>query len=95
MISALVQNKSEWESLCKLQVPAKQLIAYINRDAPTDLVSEIENSKVTLMTDVSEGIRNNGKLYESGYYRDFVTSLHLGIIICDYPLHVCKIFCTK
>lgn len=95
MISALVQSKAGWESLNKLRIPVNQLIAYINRDAPADLITEIENSKVTLMTDVSEGIRNSGKCYETGYYRDLAASLHLGILICDYPQYVNKIFSTK
>lgn len=95
MISALVQDQRDWESICKLQIPSKQLIAYLNRNAPAELVNEIKHRNVTLMTDVSEGLRNKGKWYDAGYYSDFAASLHLGIIISDYPVYVSNTFCTK
>jgi len=93
LISALVQSRADWESIVKLNIPAKQLIAYVNRDTPPDLLQEINSSEVILMTDVSEGIRNNGNRYESGYYHELASKLQLGIMICDFPLYVSKIFC--
>jgi hypothetical protein len=93
LISALVRNKADWESILKLQIPEKQLIVYVSKETPQDLISEINQSKVLLMTDMSEGINNNSKPYNPYYYKDFIKKMHLGIIISDYPVMVSNIFC--
>lgn len=95
LISALVLNKADWDSILKLQIPEKQLIAYVNKKTPPELISEISQSKVLLMTDTSEGIYNNSKPYNPDYYTDFLKEMHLGIIISDYPVKVSTIFCRK
>lgn len=95
MISALVQNEDEWNSLLALQIPRQQLIAYVSEETPIELIHEINNSNVLLMTDMSEGVRNKSNRYNSDYYKNFITKLHLGILISDYPLYVAKLFCNQ
>lgn len=95
MISALVLNKSDWESLCKLQIPNQQLIAYISKETPPELITEIYQNKVLVMTDMSESIYNKSKHYNSDYYRNFLAKMHMGIMITDYPMYVNNIFCKE
>ncbi len=94
MISALIQSNADWESLLKLQIP-QQLIAYVNSETPPELLTEINNSTVLLMTDMSESIRNNSKQFDAYYYKSILLKMHLGIMITDYPLYVNKLFCEE
>lgn len=93
MISALVENKTDWENLRKLKIPYWQLIAYVNKKTPPELITEINNSKVLLITDMSESIRNNSKPYEPDNYKAIITRMHSGILITDFPLFVNQLFC--
>jgi glycerophosphoryl diester phosphodiesterase len=95
LISALVITKEDWESLNELQIPVKQLIAYVSNETPPELISEICRNKVRVMTDMSEGIYNNSKPYDPDYYREVLEKIHLGIIISDYPVVVNRLFCGK
>ena len=95
MISSLVLNKVDWESLLEIQIPDQQLIAYVSEETPSELISVINKSNVVVMTDMSERIRNNSKPYDPGYYMDFLKEMHPGIIISDYPVYVNKLFCGK
>lgn len=93
LISALVRNKTEWESLLKLHIPSQQLLAYVNKETPLDLINEICQSEVKVMTDMSENIFNNSQHFEPEYYRNFLTKMKLEIMITDYPVYVNKLFC--
>jgi glycerophosphoryl diester phosphodiesterase len=93
LISVLVRNKADWESLLKLQIPGQQLIAYVNKETPLELISEISQNKVKVMADMSENIYNNSQHFDPEYYRNSLTRMNLGIIITDYPVHVNKLFC--
>jgi glycerophosphoryl diester phosphodiesterase len=95
MISALVVNKEDWESLVKLQIPNQRLIAYVSKETPTYLLNEIAKSKVLLMTDMSESIYNRSKHYKSEYYKNYISKMHLDVLITDYPLYVNKVFCGE
>jgi len=95
LISALVQSSVDWESLQKLQIPGQQLVAYVNSETPPELITEINNSKVLLMTDMSESIRNNSKQYDADYYKSVLSTMHLGIMITDYPLYVNELICEE
>jgi glycerophosphoryl diester phosphodiesterase len=88
MISALVKNEVDWESLLNLQIPGRQLIAYVNKDAPLELLNEIRQNQVLIMTDFSESIHNNSQPFDPEYYRDYLAKMQLGIIITDYPVNV-------
>ncbi len=94
MISALVQNHEQWNSLLGLNIPSAQLIAYINKDTPEDLVNEINTKKVLLMTDMSESIRNKSIHFDAGYYTSLPVNRKIGVIITDYPLFVNNLFCN-
>ncbi len=95
MISALVGNKQEWESIREIRVPTTQLIAYVNENTPEEIILDINRNKVLLMTDMSESIRNNSKHYDADYYKNFILNKHLGILISDYPIYVGKLFCKE
>lgn len=92
MISALVLNQANWDTLQKFQIPSSQLIAYISKETPQNVIDQIYRSKVLLMTDTSEGTTNNAKYYKPDEYMDVVSKQHLGILISDYPLYVSKLF---
>jgi len=95
LISALVVNSSDWESILKLQIPSRQLIAYVSKETPHEVISEICQSKVLVMTDMSESINNRSNLYSPEYYRHFPIEMQLGIVITDYPVYVNKLFCKE
>lgn len=95
LISALVLNKTDWDAILKLQIPSQQLIAYVSKETPPELITEIFQRKVLVMTDMSESIYNNSEHYDPVYYKDFLSKMHLGIIITDYPLYVAQVFCQE
>lgn len=94
LISALVQNNTDWETLLKLQIPNQQLIIYISEETPSELINKIYQSKVQLMADVSESIRNDSKHYDPEYYLSYSAKMKLGIMITDYPVYVNEFFCN-
>lgn len=93
LISALVVNSFDWESVLELKIPSRQLIAYVSEVTSSDLISEITKSNMLVMTDMSESIKNRSNLYPQEYYRYFPVQMQLGILITDYPVYVNKIFC--
>jgi glycerophosphoryl diester phosphodiesterase len=95
LISALIVNKAGWQSILKLQIPGQQLIAYVTKETPQDVISEIYRNNVLVMTDMSESINNNSKYYEPEYYKNILTKMQLGIIITDYPVFMNKLFCGE
>jgi glycerophosphoryl diester phosphodiesterase len=94
LISVLVQNPKQWNSLLGLNIPMSRLIAYISKETPADLITAIEAKNVMLMTDMSESIRNNSKCFEPDYYKMINDKMKVEIIITDYPLYVNKLFCN-
>lgn len=92
-ISALVKTNADWDSLTKLRVPCRYLIAYVTRETPQELVREISRTNVRVMTDISECIYNNSQPYDTNYYRNLLVERYLDIIISDFPLFVNKAFC--
>jgi len=95
LISALIVNKAGWQSILNLQIPARQLIAYVNKETPQEVKNEILQNNVLVMTDISESIYNNSKHYEPEYYKNILAKMQLGIMITDYPVFVNKLFCTE
>ncbi len=95
MISALVENADNWQSIKELHIAADQLITYISAETPAGVINDIHANKVLLMTDMSESIRNKSKRYEPEYYSDYILKMHLDILISDYPLFVDKLFCKE
>ena len=93
-ISSLVRNREEWESLSEFNIPPSRLIAYITKDTPDEVITEINKKGVLLMADMSESIRNNSTFYEPDYYLRLPETRKLSIIITDYPVHVNKLFCN-
>lgn len=94
MISALVKNREQWNSLLELGIPSSRLIAYISNDVPTELIDRINDRKVTLMNDLNESFSNNSKYYEPDYYKIMQEASKLSIIITDFPVYVNKLFCN-
>lgn len=95
LISALVRNMSDWDSLLTLQIPNFQLLAYVNKKTPLDIINEITQSEVKVMTDMSENIYNNSQHFDPEYYQNYLAKMKLGIIITDYPVYVNKLFCKN
>ena len=95
MVSALVKDSIDWKSLLELNLPGERLIAYVNIDSPAELIKEINSYKVRLMTDMSETSKNSSKYFSQDYYKSLASSMHLGILISDFPLYVNKLFCNE
>jgi hypothetical protein len=71
------------------------LITYVSVKTTQEVILEINASKVLLMADMSESIRNKSNCYDPDYYKAFVLKMHLGILISDYPIFVGKAFCAE
>lgn len=95
LISTLVVNKAAWQAVLKLQIPSRQLIAYVNKEAPQEVINEILQNNVLVMKDMSESIYNNSKHYDPEFYKNILTKMQLGIMITDYPMYVNKLFCAE
>jgi glycerophosphoryl diester phosphodiesterase len=92
LISALVSNESDWEKLSALSIPEKNLIAYVPRDAPLELITEIKNAGIKIMCDVSEDKFGNKAPLAPAYYHNLVKDKKLEILITDYPIEVSRMF---
>ena len=83
MISALVKSREDWEPLPELNIPAARLIAYISKTTTNELISEINEKGVRIVTDISEDSRNNSKCYEPGYYLKLPEEKNVDIIMIN------------
>jgi glycerophosphoryl diester phosphodiesterase len=95
IISALVKNENDWIQLKNLRIPAKNLIAYVDRNSASDFISQLHQAGLKVMTDASEFTTHEGKLYAPEYYRSQVLNRNLDILITDFPVEVAKIISSK
>jgi glycerophosphoryl diester phosphodiesterase len=92
MISALVGSAHDLAQLQAAEIPGEQLIVYISEKTPESVIKALQSESITLMADMSEGLRNNSQVYERDFYRNKVLKLNLGILITDYPVEAARTF---
>jgi glycerophosphoryl diester phosphodiesterase len=95
LVSVLVTNQEQWGFLQSLQMPVQQTVAYVSDETPDEIILAIYKSGITLMTDMSESIKNSSSHFDPEYYRNITRDKHLGILITDYPVYVSTLFCKE
>jgi len=89
-LSALMESENDWLQFKEVPMAAGKKIAYINTKTPATLIQEMKKSKVTIMADVSEAVRNSGKPLEEAGYQHKVKENALDILITDFPIEARK-----
>ena len=92
MISALVVSESDLALIHAAGIPKEQLIIYISEKTPASVLETLRRESMIIMTDMSEGLRNNAKAYDPDFYRNKVATLNLGVLITDYPVKAAQAF---
>jgi glycerophosphoryl diester phosphodiesterase len=85
-ISFLVKTEKDWESVRNLSIPTQKLIAYMDRNAAPDLITQIRKSGIPVMADVSENAGGRNSPFPAEYYVQLVEKMKLDILITDYPI---------
>ncbi|MEJ0031688.1 MAG: glycerophosphodiester phosphodiesterase family protein [Bacteroidota bacterium] len=83
LVSCLVKDRNDLNEISKI-VPAKVMMAYVNKSTPTDVIRELKNKNIFLVSDASEVERNNGKTYDETFYQ----SLGVNVLVTDLPMEV-------
>jgi len=90
MVSSLVQNETDWDSLRTLTIPDQNRVAYISEATTSRLLTELQQRAITSMRDVSEHTRYGGTPLTSEQYQRILSDSSLGILITDFPTMVSK-----
>lgn len=91
IISSLVKEEKDWQLLQQMNIPFNKLVAYVPRDTEQGWIKALIENGFKIMADVSEQTTNNGKLYDSRYYKERITKQQLDIMITDFPVEVTTI----
>lgn len=83
LVSCLVRDRNDWNEISKI-VPVKVMMAYVSKSTPPDLIQELKNKKIFLVTDASEVERNQGAAYSAEFYR----ALGANVLVTDLPREV-------
>jgi glycerophosphoryl diester phosphodiesterase len=89
-LSALMESENDWLQFKEVPMAAGKKIAYINTKTPATLIQEMKKSKITIMADVSETVRNSGRPLEEAGYQHKVKEKALDILITDFPIEARK-----
>ncbi len=87
-ISCLIKNEGDWAIIKEQDIPTNKLIAYINKATPQNLISELKNNLMMVMTDVSESAMKNINPLTRDFYLEFVKKGKIDILITDFPVDV-------
>ena len=83
LVSCLVKDRNDWNEIGKI-VPAKLMMAYVNKNTPADVIEEMKSKNIFLVSDASEVERNSGVAYDAAFYR----SLGVNVLVTDLPREV-------
>jgi glycerophosphoryl diester phosphodiesterase len=89
-LSCLITSEEEWKAIETLQIPARQLVAYISAKTDLSLITLLKSKKIKVMTDVSEYLRHNAKPLTAEEYAQKVKQQSLDILISDFPVEASK-----
>lgn len=85
-ISALIKTEKDWESIRSLSIPAKNLVAYVDKNTDLALIEQIRRAGIPVMADVSENAGGRNSPFPPEFYTRLVENLKLDILITDYPV---------
>lgn len=95
-VSALVNDAATFRNLRSLHLPAAaNRVAYINSNTPPRIIKRLRKDGFILTTDVSEQRRSDPDLLTADFYKAFVKSHALGILISDFPERARKFLLKK
>ncbi len=83
LVSCLVKDRNDWNEISKI-VPAKVMMAYVNKSTPADVIEEMKSKKIFLVGDASEVERNKGITYDAAFYK----SIGVNVLVTDLPMEV-------
>jgi glycerophosphoryl diester phosphodiesterase len=83
LVSCLVKDQNDLNEISKI-VPKKVMMAYVNKSTPADVIQELKNKKIFLVSDASEVERNNGVAYDAEFYK----SIGVNVLVTDLPREV-------
>jgi glycerophosphoryl diester phosphodiesterase len=89
-LSCLITSEEEWRAIEALQIPARQLVAYISVKTDSSLITLLKSKKIKVMTDVSEYLRHNATPLSAKEYANKVKQQSLDILISDFPIEAWK-----
>jgi glycerophosphoryl diester phosphodiesterase len=89
-LSCLITSEEEWKVIEALQIPVRQLVAYISAKTDSSLINLLKSKKIKVMTDVSEYLRHNAKPLNVEEYANKVKQQSLDILISDFPVEAWK-----
>lgn len=86
LVSCLVRDRNDWNEISKI-VSSKVMMAYINKNTPDDVVKEMKENKILLVSDASEVTTNNSNVYPVDFYRAWIDK-GLNVLVTDLPREV-------
>jgi glycerophosphoryl diester phosphodiesterase len=88
--SMLVRDERDADLIRSSRVPYKNLIAYVTKDVKQEVIDELNQKKISIMTDVSEHVKKQTVPFDYSIYKDLVISKKLDILITDFPVEVSR-----
>jgi len=83
LVSCLVKDRNDWNEISKV-VPSTVMLAYINQATPDDVIKEMKENRILLVSDTSEATTNNSKVYPKESY----SSMKVNVLVTDLPIEV-------
>lgn len=87
-ISFLAKDIAACNAIGKLNIPDRNLMAYVTATTDLSLLATLEQRKIRIIADASETMRNNARLYDGVFYKTMVEKMNLAILITDFPVEV-------
>ncbi|MEA5260175.1 glycerophosphodiester phosphodiesterase family protein [Arcicella aquatica] len=87
-ISTLISSEKDWERIKALNIPFRNLVAYINAQTPVSLIEKLKKNGIVLTSDISENVQKHPDAFDKGYYTEFLKTKQVDILITDYPFAV-------
>src|SRR6185369_2604434 len=78
LVSCLVKDRNDLTAVSKV-VPDNVMMAYVNKNTPADVIKELKNKKIFLVSDASETTTNEGKAYTKEFYK----SIGVNVLVTD------------
>jgi len=89
LVSCLVRDQNDWDEIKKI-VSKEAMLAYISKTTPDDVIRQLKEQKISLVSDASEATTNNFKVYTSDHYRS-VINRGVNVYVTDLPLEVSRL----
>ena len=87
-ISCLIRAESDWNAINALLIPTENLIAYVNQGTPQKLIKQLKSNLLMIMADADENAMKNIDPLSRKWYKKFVETRRVDILITDFPVDV-------